>query len=151
MKVEVKTKGVVLTSKQKSQIEKQINKLKKFVSHIDPVNVEVSFIDQSGPNRGGIDQTVHIHVTMPKENIFIEEIDDRALRAFQFAYKTLERRLRRYSEKMVGDKRRKQSRFKAMVNVVGGAGRIMGSAGKAVGSAAGAVGRLVPKRKGRKK
>ena len=139
MRVQVKTKGVVLTSKQKSQIEKQIAKLKKFVKDIDPITVEVSFIDQSGSTRGGVDQAVHINAVLPKEKIFIEEIDDRALRAFQYAYKTLERRFRRYSEKLVDDKRRANSKFKAVVNYVGGAGRI-------VSGAAGAVSRIVPKR-----
>lgn len=143
MRVQVKTKGVVLTSKQTSQIEKQVTKLRKYLKNIDPITVEVSFIDQSGPTRGGIDQKVHINAVLPGETIFIEEIDDRALRAFQFAYKTLERRLRRYSDKQVGDKRRQSRRFKSVINVVGGAGRI-------VSGAAGAVGRFVPKRKRRK-
>lgn len=143
MKVQVKTKGVVLTSKQKSQIEKSVLRLKRFVAHIEPVTVEVSFLDQSGPSKGGIDQTVHIHAILPKETIFIEEIDNRALRAFQFAFKILERKLRRYSDKLNGDKRRQNRRFKSVINVVGGAGRV-------VSGAAGAVGRMVPKR-GRRK
>lgn len=133
MNVSVKTKGVVLTAKQKSQIEKQIHKLKKFLNHIDPVTIEVSFIDQSGPNKGGKDQAVHINVNLPKENVFIEEVSDRALRSFQIAYKNLERRLRKYGEKNVDNKRRANSKFKAVVNVVGGAGRaVSGTLGKLV-------------------
>lgn len=139
MKVSVKTKGVVLTSKQKSQIEKQLARLKKFISHIEPVTIEVTFLDLSGPTKGGVDQAVHLNVVLPKETIFIEEVDDRALRAFQFAYKTLERRLRRFADKLNADKRRQQSRFKAVVNVVGGAGKVMSGA-------AGAVGKMVPRR-----
>lgn len=130
MKVSIKTKGVVLTSKQKSQIEKNVLRLKRFVSHIEPVTVEIGFSDESGPTRGGVDQAVRINAILPKETIFIEEIDDRALRAFQYAYKILERKLRRYSEKKRDDERKGAGRLKSMANAVGGA-----------------VGRIVPKGK----
>ncbi len=130
MKVSIKTKGVVLTSKQKSQIEKNVLRLKRFVSHIEPVTVEIGFSDESGPTKGGVDQAVRINAILPKETIFIEEIDDRALRAFQYAYKILERKLRRYSEKKRDDQRKGGSRLKSMANAVGGA-----------------VGRIVPKGK----
>lgn len=141
MKVQVKTKGVVLTSKQKSQIEKQIMRLKRFVNHVEPVTIEVSFVDETGPTRGGIDQTVRINATLPKESIFVEEIDDRPLRAFQYAYKILERRLRRYSDKMVGDRRRQGSRVKGIINYVGGSVYYVGR------TAGGAIGRIVPRKR----
>lgn len=143
MKIQIKTQGVILTSKQKSQIEKQLGKLKKYFSHIktDPVMIEVRFIDESGPNKGGVDQAVHLQVTLPKDSIYIEETDDRALRAFQYAYKTLERRLRRYSDKMVGDKRRENRRFKSIAKVVGGASRAMSTA---AGAAVEKVSQIVP-------
>lgn len=140
MKVSIKTKGVVLTSKQKSQIEKQILRIKRFIKDIDPVVVEVSFVDQSGPNKGGVDQAVSINTTLPKESIFIEEVDDRAIRAFQFAFKTFERKIRRYADKNINDKRRQQSKFKSVVNVVGGAGRIVG----------GTINRIVPSKRAKK-
>jgi len=109
MKVLIKTKGVVLTSKQKSQIERQIMRLKRFLRDVSPVNVEVSFIDQSGPNKGGVDQAVNIKAVLPKETIFIEEIDDRAMRAYQYAYRTFERKLRRYCDKLSLNSRRQHS------------------------------------------
>lgn len=110
--------------------------------------VEVRFIDQSGPNRGGIDQAVHLQLTLPKETIYIEEVDDRALRAFQYAYKTLERRLRRYADKFGADRRREDRRFKSIAKVVGGAGKAVSSAAGAAGAA---VSKIVPKRRGRRK
>ncbi|OQB06541.1 MAG: Sigma 54 modulation protein / S30EA ribosomal protein [bacterium ADurb.Bin212] len=137
MKVSIKTKGVVLTSKQKSHIEKQVLRVKRFIRDVDPVVVEVGFTDLSGPNKGGVDQAVSINTTLPKEAIFVEETDDRALRAFQFAFKTFERRIRRYADKNIDNKRRQQSKFKSVVNVVGGAGRIVG----------GTINKIVPRKK----
>ena len=147
MKIQIKTQGVVLTAKQKSQVERQLAKLKKYLNHLqtDPVIVEARFIDQSGPTKGGVDQAVHLQVTLPKDSIYIEEIDDRALRAFQYAYKTLERRLRRYADKYTSDRRREDRRFKSMAKL---AGRAVSSA---AGAAVGTVTKIVPKAKGRKK
>ncbi len=133
MKVSIKTKGVVLTSKQKSQIEKKVMRLKRFVSQVEPVTVEISFLDENGITKGGKDQKVSINAILPKDKIFIEEVDDRALRAFQYAYKNLERRLRRYSEKRLDIKRRGKDSLKNMASVVGGA-----------------VGKIVPRGKNKK-
>jgi ribosomal subunit interface protein len=137
MKILVKTKEVVLTAKQKSHIERQIAKVKKYINGFEPVTIEVTFVDLSGPNKGGIDQAVHINAVLPKETIFVEEVDDRALRAFQLAYRTFERRLRRYSDKNIKNKRRQQSKLKSVVNVVGGAGKVVG----------GTLGKIVPKKR----
>lgn len=144
MKVAIQTKGVVITSKQKSQIEKKLRRLERYVKEWSPVNCDVKMMDQTGDNKGGVDQAIHIKISLPKETIFIEEVDDRMMRAFGFAYKILERRLKRYSQKYTNDQRRKGSKFKSVVNVVGAPLR-------AVGSAAGSLGKYVPKRKKNRK
>lgn len=146
MKVSIQTKGVIITAKQKSGIEKKLLRLKRYTREWSPVNCEVKLIDETGPEKGGIDQTVQINAILPKETIFIKETDDRIMRAFGFAYQILERKLRRYNQKFTSDRRREASRFKAMANVVGGAGRVVGSAGRVVYTAAGAVSRFVPRR-----
>ena len=125
MQINVQTRGVIITSKQRSQMERQLSKLKKYMKDVSPVMIDLTLIDESGPEKGGIDQAVHINVILPGEKIFIEEVDDRIVRAFGFAVKTLERRLRRYSQKRVGDQRRKASRFKSLTNAVGFVGRIV--------------------------
>ena len=147
MKINITTKGVIITAKQKSQMERQLMRLKKYVRDIEPITINLKLIDQTGPEKGGVDQAVHINVMLPKDKIFIEEVDDRIVRAFQYAYKILERRLRRYVDKMVGERRRQGSRFKAIYNVAHGAGRVVGGAGRVVYTAAGAVVRIVPRRR----
>jgi len=143
MRVNIQTKGVIITAKQKSAMEKKLLRLKRYTKEWSPVNCEVKLIDETGPEKGGIDQTVSLNVILPKETIFIKETDDRVMRAFGFVYQILERKLRRYNQKFTSDKRREASRFKAVINVVG-------SPLRAVGSAAGAIRRFVPKR-GKKK
>lgn len=144
MRVNIQTKGVIITAKQKSQMEKKLLRLKRYTKEWSLVNCEVKLIDETGPEKGGIDQTVQINVILPRETIFIKETDDRILRAFGFAFQILERKLRRYNQKFTSDRRREASRFKSMMNVVG-------SPLRAVGSAAGAVRRFVPRRGKRNK
>jgi ribosomal subunit interface protein len=143
MRVNIQTKGVIITAKQKSAMEKKLLRLKRYTKEWTPVICDVKLIDETGPEKGGIDQTVQINVVLPKEIIFIKETDDRIMRAFGFAHQILERKLRRYNQKFTSDRRREASRFKAVINVVG-------SPLRAVGSAAGAVRRFVPRR-GKKK
>lgn len=131
MRVNIQTKGVIITAKQKSAMEKKLLRLKRYTKEWTPVICDVKLIDETGPEKGGIDQTVQINVILPKETIFIKETDDRIMRAFSFAHQILERKLRRYNQRFTSDQRREASRFKAVINVVG--------------SAAGAVRRFVPR------
>ncbi len=140
MKVNFKIKDVIINTKQKRLMERKLLTLRKFVKNWSPVNVDVTLTDESGPDKNGIDQAVHINVILPKEKIYIEEVDDNMMRAFNFATKTLERRFRRYNKKHINNSRREASRFKSITHVVGAPIRIVGSAGKAVG-------RFVPKRR----
>ena len=140
MKVNFNIKGVIINTKQKKLMEKKLLTLRKFVQNWSPVTIDVTLTDESGPDKNGIDQAVHMNVILPKEKIYIEEVDDNMMRAFNYAAKTLERRFRRYNKKHIDNDRREASRFKAITNVVGATNRFVGSAGKAVG-------RMVPKRK----
>lgn len=125
MNVTVHAKGVIVTSKQKSLIERKILQLRKYVRDFSPVDVTVSLIDESGPEKGGIDQAVHIMVVLPKEEIFIKEVDDRLMRAFGYAFKSLERRLRRYGKIRRDKENREGSRIKGIINAVGSVGRFV--------------------------
>lgn len=144
MKINIQTKGVIITAKQKSVIEKKLMRLKRYVKEWSPVVCDIKLLDQTGENKGGVDQAIHIKVNLPKETIFIEEVDDRMMRAFGFAYKILERKLKRYSQKYTYDRRRQGSKFKAVANVVGAPWR-------AVGSAAGSISKYVPRRRKKNK
>lgn len=144
MKINIQTKGVIITAKQKSAIEKKLLRLKRYTKEWGSVRCDVKLIDETGPEKGGIDQSVQINITLPKESFFIKETDDRIMRAFGFAYKILERKLRRYNDKFTSDRHRKGSRLKSVINVVG-------SPLRAAGSAAGAVRRFVPRRKKKNK
>lgn len=125
MNVTVHTKGVIVTAKQKTLIERKILQLKKYVRDFSPVNVTVTLLDESGPEKGGIDQAVHIKANLPKEEIFIKEVDDRLMRAFGFAYQSFERRLRRYGKIRREKRDREGSRIKSIINVVGSVGRLV--------------------------
>jgi len=147
MKVNIQTKGIIITAKQKSVMERKLLRLKRYVKEWSPVNCDLKLIDETGENKGGVDQSVHINVLLPRETIFIKETDDRIMRAFQFAYKILERKLRRYNQKYTLDRRREASRFKSVINVVGSPWRAVGSASRAV---SGTIVRIVPRRKKKK-
>jgi ribosomal subunit interface protein len=143
VKINFHAKGVIVTAKQKALMEKKIANLRKYLKDINPVTVDLSLIDESSPERGGIDQAVHITVILPEEKIFIEEVDDRIMRAFGFALKTLERRLSRRHKKNIDKVKRRRNPFK---DIFGAFGRVGGRVG---GTVTGTVGRLVPKRRKR--
>lgn len=147
MKVNIQTKGIIITAKQKSVMDRKLLRLKRYVKEWSPINCDVKLIDETGENKGGVDQSVHINISLPRETIFIKETDDRIMRAFQFAYKILERKLRRYNQRYTLDRRREASRFKSVINVVGSPLRVVGSASRVV---SGSIGRFVPRRKKKK-
>ena len=137
MKINFHTKGVIVTAKQKSQMERKLQKLSRYVKDVRPVVCDITLADESGSEKNGIDQCVRINFLIPKESIHVEEVDDRIVRAFGFAYSALERRLRRYSKKKTDLERRDSSRIK----------NLFGSVGGAVGKVGGTVGRIVPRRR----
>jgi len=100
MKIEFHVKDIVLTARDKSLIEKKLQKLKRYLKD-EPMMIDIFLRDETSPEKGGIDQSVEISITFGKEKIFVREVDDRLMRAFAFAYKGLERNLQRFHRKRV--------------------------------------------------
>lgn len=100
MKVNVQTDGVIITAKQEAAIEKKIKKLKKYLP-VEHAVIDVMMSDETGPEKGGVDQTVRINTVIGKEKIIIEESDDRLMRAFAYAFERFERQLSRSHQKRV--------------------------------------------------
>jgi ribosomal subunit interface protein len=144
MKVNIRVRGIIVSAKQKSQMERKLLRIKRYLKDVSPAVIDVLLIDETASERGGIDQCVKIDLILPKEHIHIEEVDDRILRAFVFAHKVLERRVKRYSSKERDIDRRDRGRIKNIIGSVGGA------VGGAFGRFGGTVGRIVPRRRKRK-
>lgn len=100
MKIEIHTDGVILTSKQKSLMEKKLLKTKRYIPD-EPIMIDLILRDESSSEKGGIDQKVEINATFGKEKIFVSEVDNRTMRAFAFAFKSFERQLSRFHEKRI--------------------------------------------------
>lgn len=100
MKINIHVDGVIITSKQKTLMERKLQKMKRYVAD-QPMAVDLVLKDESSAEKGGIDQKVEISATFGKEKIFVSEIDDRMMRAFAFALKRFERLLSRFHEKKV--------------------------------------------------
>jgi len=114
MEIEFHIKNIVITSKQKALIEKKIAKVKKYLAKEEPITVDVYLMDETSPEKGGVDQTVHISAVIGKEKVYVEETDDRLMRAFAYAYDSFERKLSRLHHKKIdrqesGDKTFKMS------------------------------------------
>lgn len=100
MKIEFHMKDIVITSKQKSLIEKKLLKLKKYDKN-NPMIVDVYLRDETGLNKNSVDQAVELSTMYNNEKVFIREVDDSLMRAFAFALKSFERNLRRYHKKAI--------------------------------------------------
>jgi ribosomal subunit interface protein len=100
MKIEFHIKDIVITAKQKSIIEKKMQKLKRYLKS-EPLIIDVYLRDETSPEKGGADQSVELSAVFNHEKIFIREVDDRLMRAFAFAYKAFERQMERTHRKLV--------------------------------------------------
>ena len=105
MKISIHTDGVIITAKQKSLMEKKLARMKKFVTD-QTFTVNVNLKDETSAEKGGVDQSVSISASFAKEKIFIEETDDRLMRAFVFALKRLERQLTRFHKRGIDKTKR---------------------------------------------
>ena len=94
MQTSVLTRGVIITARQKSYIEKKVSRLNKYLKHENPVTVNVQLIDDSGPNKSGVTQTVKIDVTSPHYSLHVEEKKNNVMRAFARAMLSTERQVR---------------------------------------------------------
>lgn len=114
MNIEFHIKNIIITSKQKALLEKKIAKVKKYLAHEEPVTIDVYLMDETSSEKGGVDQTVHLSAVMGKEKVYVEETDDRLMRAFAYAFKSFERKLSRLHRRKIdknesGDKSFKMS------------------------------------------
>jgi ribosome-associated translation inhibitor RaiA len=64
-----------------------------------------------------MDQTVHLSAVFGKEKVFVEETDDRLMRAFAFALKSFERKLSRLHRRKV-DKAKSGDRTFKVSNLI---------------------------------
>ena len=118
MKINFQADGVILTSKQKALMEKKIQKLKKYFNN-KPVTIDIVLQDATSAEKGGVDQIVHLSVLLDKEKIFIEEIDDRLMRAFALALGRFERQLSRHHKKEIEREQGKGvNRFDKLLGII---------------------------------
>lgn len=118
MKINFQADGVIITAKQKALMEKKIYRLKKYLNHKD-ATIDIILKDDSSVEKGGIDQSVHLSTILGREKIFIEEVDDRLMRAFALAFRRFERRISEFHQKRVesfqGDG---ENRFEKLWNII---------------------------------
>lgn len=110
MDVSISTRGVIVTARQKSYIEKKFNKIDKYLKHRSPVKAAVQLIDDSGPNKSGVTQTVKIDLDAPGYELHVEEKKNNLMKAFANAISSVERQVRDQHKKEI-EKSRKGGRF----------------------------------------
>ena len=104
MKISFHIKDIIIGNKQKNLIEKKLTGLKKYLEH-EPVKVDVYMKDETSQEKGGIDQAIEINLTYGGDKIFVREVDDKMMRAFAYAYKSVERQLIREHKKRTDKER----------------------------------------------
>jgi len=118
MQINVSTRDVIITARQKSYIEKKVSRLNKYLKHENPVTVNVQLIDDSGPNKSGVTQTVKIDVTSPNIALHVEEKKNNVMRAFARAMSSTERQVRDQHKQEI-QKSRKGGRFDKVFGILG--------------------------------
>jgi len=118
MDVNISTRGVIVTARQKSYIEKKILKFNKYLKHLSPVKAAVQLIDDSGPNKTSVTQTVKIDIDAPGYELHVEEKKNNLMKAFAHAVKAAERQVRD-QHKQKTEKRRRGVSFDRVVNIFG--------------------------------
>ncbi len=118
MDISISTRGVIVTARQKSYIEKRILKFNKYLKHLSPVKAAVQLIDDSGPNKTGVTQTVKIDLDAPGYELHIEEKKNNLMKAFANAVSAAERQVRDQHKQKI-EKRRRGVSFDSVVNIFG--------------------------------
>jgi ribosomal subunit interface protein len=118
MDISISTKGVIVTARQKSYIEKRISKFNKYLKHLNPVKVAVQLIDDSGPNKSGVTQTVKIDLDAPGYELHIEEKKNNLMKAFANVVKAAERKIRDQHKQKI-EKRRRGVGFDKVASIIG--------------------------------
>ena len=119
MQINVATKDVIITNKQKRYIEKKINNLNKYLRQERPVKVDVHLIDDSGPNKTGVTQTVKIDVASEHYNIHVEEKKNNVMKAFANAMKAVDRQVRDQHKREIDKTRQGGGRFDKIYGIFG--------------------------------
>ena len=117
MQINVVTKDVIITARQKSDIEKKISRLNKYLKHENPVTVEVHLIDDSGPNKNGVTQTVKIDVASEHYNIHVEEKKSNIMKSFANALRSVDRQLRDQHKQEIEKTRTRTNRFEKVFGI----------------------------------
>ena len=118
MDISISTRGVIVTARQKSYIEKRILKFNKYLKHLSPVKAAVQLIDDSGPNKTGVTQTVKIDLDAPGYELHVEEKKNNLMKAFANAISAAERQVRDQHKQKI-EKRRRGVSFDSVVNIFG--------------------------------
>ena len=118
MDISISTRGVIVTARQKSYIEKRILKFNKYLKHLSPVKAAVQLIDDSGPNKTGVTQTVKIDLDAPGYELHVEEKKSNLMKAFANAVSAAERQVRDQHKQKI-EKRRRGVSFDSVVNIFG--------------------------------
>lgn len=119
MQINVVTKDVIITARQKSDIERKISRLKKYLKHESPVNVEVHLVDDSGPNKTGVTQSVKIDVASEHYNIHVEEKKNNIMKAFANALRSVDRQVRDQHKKEIESTRTGANRLEKVYGFLG--------------------------------
>jgi len=119
VQINVVTKDVIITARQKSDIEKKINRLNKYLKHESPVKVEVQLIDDSGPNKSGVTQTVKIDVASEHYNVHVEEKKNNIMKAFTNAVRSVDRQVRDKHKREIQKTRTGTNRFDKVFGIFG--------------------------------
>lgn len=118
MQINVSTRDVIITARQKRYIEKKVNRLNKYLRHESPVTVNVVLIDDSGPNKSGVTQTVKIDVTSAHYQTHVEEKKNNVMKAFARAMSSAERQVRDKHKQKI-QKSRRGGRFDKVFGILG--------------------------------
>ncbi|TSC94953.1 MAG: hypothetical protein Athens101428_78 [Candidatus Berkelbacteria bacterium Athens1014_28] len=118
MQINVTTRDVIITARQKSEIEKRVSRLNKYLKNEDPVVVSVALIDDSGPNKTGVTQTVKIDVSCPNLSVHVEEKKNNLMKAFVRAFSSVDRQIRDRHQKEI-KKSRRGGRFDKVFGILG--------------------------------
>ena len=118
MQTSVLTRGVIITARQKSYIEKKVSRLNKYLKNEKPITVTVQLIDDSGPNKSGVTQTVKIDVTSPNIALHVEEKKNNIMKAFARAMLSTERQVRDQHKQEI-QKSRKGGRLDKVFGILG--------------------------------
>ena len=118
MQINVSTRDVIITAKQKRYIEKKVSRLNKYLKHESPVTVDVALIDDSGPNKTGVTQTVKIDIISPHYTLHVEEKKNNVMKAFVRAMSSSERQVRDQHKQEI-QKSRKGGRFDKVFGILG--------------------------------